>query len=52
MSHSDHLVMARETRRDANTSGRKTGRCVPEGLGAERSHSGAVAGTSVHGPMT
>lgn len=46
------MVAARESRRANDTTGRKTGSGVPEGLGAVCPHCGAVAGTSVHGPMT
>lgn len=53
MRHSDHQVMAQQTRRAANTARRKIGSGVPEGLGsAVRTHCGAVAGKSSHAPMT
>jgi hypothetical protein len=46
-------VMALETRRAANTTRRKIGSGVPEGPGgAPRPRCGAVAGMSVHAPMT
>ena len=50
---SDQLVTAFETRRAANTTRRKIGSGVPEGLrGALRPHCGAVAGTSGRQPMS
>lgn len=53
MRRFDQLVMAQQTRRAANTTRRKIGSGVPEGLeGALRPHCGANAGKSVHGPMT
>ena len=48
----DPLVTVHESRRAAYTTGRKIGSGVPEGQGAARPRCGAVAGTSVHGPMT
>ncbi len=48
----DPLVTVHESRRAADTTGRKIGSGGPEGQGAARPHSGAVAGISVHGPMT
>ena len=49
MSH----VTVQQTRRAANTTRRKIGSGVPEGLrGALRLHCGAVAGMSSHAPMT
>lgn len=53
MCHFDQRVMALESRRAANTTRRKIGSGVPEGLrGALHLHCGAVAGMSLHGPMT
>ena len=53
MHRFDHPVTAQQTRRAANTTRRKIGSGVPEGLGgALRPHCGANAGKSVHGPMT
>ena len=53
MRHSDRLVMVQQTRRAANTTRRKIGSGVPEGLGgALRPRCGANVGKSVHGPMT
>jgi len=53
MCHFDQSVMALESRRAANTTRRKIGSGVPEGLrGALHLHCGAVAGMSSHGPMT
>ena len=51
-SRFDQLVTAGESRRATDTTGRKIGSGVPEGLGAACPRCGAVAGTSVHGPMT
>jgi len=46
-------VRAQQTRRAADTTRRKIGSGVPEGLGgAPRPHCGAVAGKSAHAPMT
>lgn len=49
-------LMAQQSRRAANTTGRKIGSSVPEGLGecVQRriTHCGAVAGLSTHAPMT
>lgn len=53
MCRFDHQVTVQQTRRAANTTRRKIGSGVPEGLGgAPRPHCGANAGKSVHGPMT
>jgi hypothetical protein len=53
MCRFDQQVTAQQTRRAANTTRRKIGSGVPEGLGgALRPHCGAVAGKSAHGPMT
>ena len=42
-----------QTRRAANTTRRKIGSGVPEGLGGDHTpHCGAVTGESAHGPMT
>lgn len=50
------LVTVQQTRRAANTTRRKIGSDVPEGLGGRARHRaphcGANAGKSVHGPMT
>lgn len=49
----DLLVTVRKTRRAASATRRKIGSSTPEGLGgALHPHCGAVAGKSVHGPMT
>lgn len=46
-------LTAQQTGRAANTTRRKIGSGMPEGLGgALRPHCGAVAGKSSHGPMT
>lgn len=54
MRHSENInSRLAETRRATNTTRRKIGSGVPEGLGgALRPHCGAVAGMSVHAPMT
>lgn len=53
MHRSDHQVTVQETRRATSPARRKIGSRAPEGLGgAPRPHCGAVAGTSVHAPMT
>jgi hypothetical protein len=55
MRRFDHTVTTQQTRRAANTTGRKIGSGVPEGLrrGVRRQlRCGAVAGKSAHGPMT
>lgn len=53
MSRSDHgQVSAQQTRRAATTARRKIGSSGPEGLGVACPHCGAVAGKSLHGPMT
>lgn len=49
-------LTTQQTRRAADTTGRKIGSGVPEGLGLgarhRLSHCGAVAGKSLHAPMT
>lgn len=49
-------VTVQQTRRAASTTRRKIGSSVPEGLGTcarhRTPHCGAVAGKSMHGPMT
>lgn len=58
MSRSDLLVVsaAQQTRRAASATRRKIGSSTPEGQGGappvRAAHCGAVAGKSVHGPMT
>jgi hypothetical protein len=56
MHRDQKTVTAQQTRRAANTTRRKIGSGVPEGLGRcaqhRTPHCGAVAGKSVHGPMT
>jgi len=56
MRHSDPKTRARtvqQTRRANNPARRKIGSRVSEGLGgALRPHCGAVAGKSMHAPMT
>lgn len=55
MRRFDRVVTALETRRVNDTARRKIGSGVPEGLGelmVQLPHCGAVAGRSVHGPMT
>lgn len=48
-----YAIRAQQTRRAANTTRRKIGSGVPEGLeGVTRPHCGAVAGKSSHAPMT
>ena len=56
MRRSENNYQARvaiESRRAANTTRRKIGSGVPEGLGGTLCpHCGAVAGMSLHAPMT
>ena len=53
MRLSDLIGRAQQSRRIADTTRRKIGSGVPEGLeGARRSRCGAVAGKSTHAPMT
>lgn len=53
MRRFDQMVMAQQTRRVASTGGGVIRASAPEGLGGALSpHCGAVAGTSVHAPMT
>lgn len=48
-----HTATVQQTRRAASPARRKIGSRAPEGLGgALRPHCGAVAGKSVHAPMT
>lgn len=47
------LKPVQQTRRAASATRGEIRGCTPEGLGGiERSHCGAVAGKSAHGPMT
>jgi hypothetical protein len=52
----EDTLTTQQTRRAANTTRRKIGSSVPEGLGLgarhRLSHCGAVAGKSMHSPMT
>ena len=53
MRRFDLMVMAQQTRRAANAGGGVIRASVPEGLGgALRPRCGAVAGMSLHAPMT
>lgn len=53
MRRFDQQVTALESRRAANAGGGVIRASVPEGLeGATRPHCGAVAGMSLHAPMT
>jgi hypothetical protein len=53
MRHNQKTVMGQQTRRAASTGGGVIRASAPEGLGgALRSHCGAVAGKSLHAPMT
>lgn len=56
MRRFDYTVRAQQTRRATDTTRRKIGSGVPEGLGLgvkrRLSHCGAVAGASLHAPMT
>lgn len=53
MCRFDPMVTAQETRRVANAGGGVIRASVPEGPGgALRPRCGAVAGTSLHAPMT
>lgn len=54
MRRSDHgqVGPVQQTRRAATTARRKIGSSGPKGLGVTFPHCGAVAGKSLHGPMT
>ncbi|WP_280757630.1 hypothetical protein [Polaromonas sp. CG_23.6] len=53
MRHDPKTVIAQQTRRAASTGGGVIRASAPEGLGgALHPHCGAVAGKSLHAPMT